>query len=229
MKSVTTGVPEENFDLVVLGSGPGGQRAAVQAAKAGKRVALIEKYHKMGGGCVHWGTLPSKSLRESVYRWSLGSKGILGRMDQNGFVVDVETADLPDMSRLMRRKERVIETESSIVEEQLVRNKVATYIGEGSFIGEKLLRVKHSDGTTSTISTEVAIIAVGASPVTPAKFRPDGVRVLDSDTILHLQKTPKSMVVLGAGIIGCEYASIFQAAGVHVTLKLKVLKWLAKV
>jgi NAD(P) transhydrogenase len=218
MKSVTSGVTEEQFDLVVIGSGPGGQRAAVQAAKAGKKVALIEKHHKMGGGCVHWGTLPSKSLRESVYRWSLGSKGVLGRMDQNGFVCEIAEADLPDMGRLMRRKERVIETESSIVEKQLVRNHVHTYIGEGSFVGDHELKVRHEDGTTSLLKANVAIIAVGARPVSPSQFTMDGVRVLDSNTVLDLKKTPRSMIVLGAGIIGCEYASIFQAAGVHVTL-----------
>ena len=218
MKSVHTGISEEQYDLVVIGSGPGGQRAAVQAAKAGKKVALIEKYEKMGGGCVHWGTLPSKSLRESVYRWSLGSKGILSRMDQNGFVCEMEEKDLPDMSRLMRRKERVIETESNIIEQQLIRNKVRTYIGAGSFLGEHELQVKHNDGSISKLKADKAIIAVGARPVTPAKFRPDGVHVLDSDTILELKKTPRTMIVLGAGIIGCEYASIFQAAGVHVTL-----------
>ena len=218
MKNIKTGVEQAHFDLVVLGSGPGGQKAAVQAAKAGKKVALVEKYHKMGGGCVHWGTLPSKALRESVYRWSFSSKGVLGRLDQNGFVCDMAEVDLPDMNRLMRRKERVIETESHIVEEQLIRNHIYTYFGEGSFLGEHLLQVKHSDGTISNLNTDFAIIAVGARPVAPALFRPDGVRILDSNSILDLKKTPRSMVVLGAGIIGCEYASMFQAAGVHVTL-----------
>ena len=218
MKSIQHAVPEAEFDLVVIGSGPGGQRAAVQAAKAGKRVALIERHHKMGGGSVHWGTLPSKSLRESVYRWSLGSKGLLSRMDQNGFVCEVAEANLPDMGRLMKRKERVIATESEIVETQLIRNKVTTYVGEGSFVAEKLLQVKHADGSLSKLKTEFAVIAVGARPVTPAKFTMDGVNVLDSNTVLDLKKTPRSMIVLGAGIIGCEYASMFQAAGVHVTL-----------
>jgi len=218
MKSIKSKVPDAQFDLVVIGSGPGGQRAAVQAAKTGKKVALIEKYHKMGGGCVHWGTLPSKSLRESVYRWSLGSKGILGRMDQNGFVCELKDEELPDMARLMRRKERVIETESVIVEEQLVRNHVITYLGKGSFTGEHRLQVEHEDQTVSNLTADFVIIAVGARPVTPEKFKPDGVHVLDSDTVLHLRRTPRSMVVLGAGIIGCEYASIFQAAGVKVTL-----------
>ncbi len=218
MEPIQTGVAEGEFDLVVIGSGPGGQRAAVQAAKSGKKVALIEKYEKMGGGCVHWGTLPSKSLRESVYRWSLGSKGILGRMDQGNFVCDLDEVELPDMVRLLRRKDRVVLNESSIVEDSFIRNQIHTYIGEGSFTGDHTLQVKHFDGTVSKLKTKFAVIAVGARPVTPSHFKADGTYVLDSNTVLALKKTPKSMIVLGAGIIGCEYASIFQAAGTHVTL-----------
>lgn len=99
----------QTYDLVVIGSGPGGKSAAVQAVKSGKKVAVIEKYDKVGGGCVHWGTLPSKSLRESAYRWSLGSRS---------------GTELPEMARLMKRKERVIEKESALVFNQLNKNDV---------------------------------------------------------------------------------------------------------
>jgi NAD(P) transhydrogenase len=210
----------------VIGSGPGGQKAAVQAAKAGKKVALIEKYSKMGGGCVHWGTIPSKSLRESVYRWSLGSKGILGKMDQGSFVCDLNELELPDMARLMRRKERVIENESKLVSDQLKRNHVTTFYGEGKFNGDHMVEVSLHGGGSITLNAKVVVIAVGARPVSPAYCQTspnkecefDGQRVLDSNTVLELKKIPRSMIVLGAGIIGCEYASIFQAAGTHVTL-----------
>ncbi|MBC7396812.1 MAG: Si-specific NAD(P)(+) transhydrogenase [Bdellovibrionales bacterium] len=218
MELIRKGIPEKDFDLVVIGSGPGGKSAAVQAAKSGKKVALIEKYDKMGGGCVHWGTLPSKSLRESIYRWSQSSKGVLGRLDKSGFVCDLTELELPKMSRLMNRKERVIENESNIIEEQLKRNQVSTYLGEGVFAGEHLIEVTHADGSVSRLNTKIVLIAVGARPVAPSFCEADGVRVLDSDTILNLKQTPKSMIVLGAGIIGCEYASMFQAAGTHVTL-----------
>ena len=218
MEPICTGSPEKDFDLIVIGSGPGGQRAAVQAAKSGKKVALVEKYEKMGGGCVHWGTLPSKSLRESIYRWSQSSKGVLGRLDQSGFVCDLGEQELPDMSRLMGRKARVIDNESRIVSEQLNRNQVATYFGEGVFTGDHAVQVTHPDGTISQLTAKFVLIAVGARPVTPSFCKIDGSRVLDSDTVLNLKKTPKSMIVLGAGIIGCEYASMFQAAGTHVTL-----------
>ncbi len=218
MSVISTGGQQYDFDLVVIGSGPGGQRAAVQAAKSGKSVALIEKYEKMGGGCVHWGTLPSKSLRESVYRWSLGSKGILGRMDQGSFVCDLTDVELPDMNRLLRRKERVIENESKIVEHQLERNQVHTFLGEGKFNGDHELQVVHHDGTTSTLKTKIAIIASGARPISPGYCKVDGTRVIDSTSVIGLTHTPKTMVVLGAGIIGCEFASIFQAAGTKVIL-----------
>ena len=213
----------QKFDLVVLGSGPGGQRAAVQAAKAGKKVALIEKYEKMGGGCVHWGTLPSKSLRESVYRWSLGSKGILGKLDQGSFLCELTPAgkpsvELPNMDRLMRRKERVVGIEAAIVEEQLVRNRIQPFFGEGRFVGEHEIEILHPDQSTTRVHADYVVIAVGARPVSPSYAKMDGVRVLDSTTILDLHRVPQSMIVLGAGIIGCEYASIFQAAGTKVTL-----------
>jgi NAD(P) transhydrogenase len=229
----TASAQQLEFDLVVIGSGPGGQRAAVQAAKSGKKVAIIEKHSKMGGGCVHWGTLPSKSLRESVYRWSLGSKGILGRLDQGGFVCDLSDVELPDMVRLMRRKERVIENESKIVEEQLVRNQVHTFWGAGRFAGDHLMEVVHEDGTVSRLKTSFTVIAVGARPVSPGYCKDDSPecdrRVFDSNTILDLKTTPKSMVVLGAGIIGCEYASMFEAAGTKVTLVDKRQEMLANV
>jgi NAD(P) transhydrogenase len=193
----------QHFDLVVIGSGPGGKSAALQAVKTGKTVAIIEKYEKMGGGCVHWGTLPSKSLRESAYRWSLGSRA---------------GVEQPDMLRLMKRKVRVIEKESELVLRQLTKNKVSVFKGFGKFSGGHGIQVVHDDGSISRLVAKRAVIAVGAQPVTPHYCKVDGVRVLDSNSVLNLQHTPKSMIVLGAGIIGCEYASIFQAIGTKVTL-----------
>jgi NAD(P) transhydrogenase len=218
MTEITTGGEQYDVDLVVIGSGPGGQRAAVQAAKSGKKVALIERSQWMGGACVHYGTLPSKSLRESVYRYSLGSRGILGRMDQGAFVVDMTPAELPDMTRLMRRKEKVIANESGIVDEQMKRNRVQIFRGSGRFVGDHEIEVEHPDKSVSRLHTKFAVIAVGARPVKPPYARGKQPFILDSDTVLDLKTTPKSMIVLGAGIIGCEYASIFQAAGTKVTL-----------
>src|SRR5271170_387323 len=97
------------YDLIVIGSGPGGQRAAVQAAKAGKRVAIVEEHREVGGGCIHVGTIPSKSFRESVYRWSLGSRGTLGQEKEHALAV--KSKELPDMGRLLKRRDRVIDVE----------------------------------------------------------------------------------------------------------------------
>lgn len=205
MSEITTSTSNavQHFDLVVIGSGPGGKSAALQTVKTGKTVAVIEKYEKLGGGCVHWGTLPSKSLRESAYRWSLGSRAGI---------------EQPDMTRLMRRKERVIEKESELVLRQLSKNNITVFKGEGKFSGGHGIQVVHDDGSISQLAAKRVVIAVGARPVTPAYCKVDGLQVFDSDAILNLKHTPKSMVVLGAGIIGCEYASIFQAIGTKVTL-----------
>jgi NAD(P) transhydrogenase len=216
----------QDFDLVVIGSGPGGHRAAIQAAKAGKRVALIERYAKIGGGCLHWGTIPSKSLRESVYRYSLSSKGVLGRLDQASYsagdslrkIRKDAQVDLPDMRRLMQRKERVLHNESDIYEHQLKRNNIKVFYGQGRFVGPQLIEVVSVKGDAHKLHCKIAVIAVGARPVAPSWASVDGVRVLDSNTVLDLKHMPKSMIVFGAGVIGCEYASIFQAAGTKVFL-----------
>lgn len=213
------------FDLIVIGSGPAGQRAALQAAKAGKKVAIVETCDSVGGGCVHTGTLPSKSFRESVYRWSLGSRGTLGgaRGAQEGAAEIEITASksaqskLPDMARLLRRRDRVVEVESQVVRDQLKRNGIAIYQGFGKLVSANDVEV-HSRKGREKLTASFIVIAVGARPVAPEHLRVDGKRVLDSDTILGLKKIPKRLVVLGAGIIGCEYASMFAMAGSKVFL-----------
>ncbi len=190
----------QSFDLVVIGSGPGGQRAAVQAAKVGKTVAIIEK-DGLGGGCAHWGTLPSKSMRESVYRWSLGSR-----------------RGTPDVGKLFERKNRVIENEVTIVENQLSRNHVKIFHGVASFTGAHTLKVKLKTGSEVNLRAAKVVIATGARPIAPAFAKIDGEKVYDSDTILHMKKLPKSMILLGGGIIGCEFASMFLNLGVKLTM-----------
>src|SRR5689334_7476639 len=104
---------QHDFDLIVIGSGPGGHRAAMQGAKAGKRVAIVEEFADVGGGCVHFGTLPSKSFRESVYRWSLGSRGTLGHEKEHSTAVGKK--ELPDMGRLLKRRDRVVDGETQVI------------------------------------------------------------------------------------------------------------------
>ncbi len=205
------------FDLIVIGSGPAGQKAAVQAAKLGKSVLLVEKHSALGGGCVHWGTLPSKSFRESVYRWSLGSKGTLGQEMGDHAALKGPTK-LPDFKRLLKRRDRVVSSEEKILENVFDRNHIQVMHGEASFLSEREVVVRSGKKSEARYSADVFVIAVGSRPVAPKHITVDGVGVLDSDSVLGLKKVPRSMIVLGAGIIGCEYASMFSTAGTRVTL-----------
>jgi NAD(P) transhydrogenase len=207
---------QHDFDLIVIGSGPGGQRAAVQGAKAGKRVAIVEEFKELGGGCIHFGTIPSKSFRESVYRWSLGSRGTLGQEKEHALAVKAK--DLPDMTRLLRRRDRVVESETQVIHDQLKRNGVTIYPGHARLVSPNEVEIIASKGKSSKISGDFIVIAVGARPVCPAHLGMDGKVVHDSNTILDLKKIPKTLVVLGGGIIGCEYASMFSMAGSKVYL-----------
>lgn len=181
------------YDLIVIGSGPGGQRAAIQAAKLGKQVLVIEK-HRMGGSCLHLGTIPSKALREAAL--SSGSRSI---------------------SRVMQQTYRVIEEELMVIEDQLVRNRVEFITGTGSFADANHVAITNEAGSFK-VEGGVIVIAVGTRPRRPADLNFDGVTLFDSDTILGIEHEPRSLLVLGAGVIGCEYASIFARMGVKVTL-----------
>ncbi len=202
------------FDLIVIGSGPGGQRAALAASKAGRRVVIVEDYPGVGGACVHYGTLPSKSFRESVYRWSLGSRGSLGQEIDHPVKKKVI---FPDMKRLLRRRDWVVSAEAQVVFDQLKRNGITVMNGFGRMLGPNRVEVKTAK-STKEISGDKIVIAVGGGPVAPGHLNVDGKRVFDSNSILRLKEIPRSMVVLGGGIIGCEYASMFMMAGTKVTL-----------
>lgn len=206
------------FDLIVIGSGPAGQRAALQGAKAGKSVAIIEEHSALGGGCVHSGTLPSKSFRESVYRWSLGSQGALGKDTEHETRAKVvHSRKLPVMPRLLQRKDRVVSGEAQVIFDQLKRNKITIFHGRARITSPNDVEVESKRGKEK-LTASFIFIAVGARPISPAHLPIDGTHVLDSNSILSLKKLPKSMIVLGAGIIGCEYASMFGMAGTHVYL-----------
>ncbi|RZA04950.1 MAG: Si-specific NAD(P)(+) transhydrogenase [Proteobacteria bacterium] len=178
-----------DFDLVVIGSGPGGTRAAIQAAKLGKRVVIVEK-EKAGGSCVHTGTIPSKSLREAA-------------------LADAKPAFHPAMEKMRGS----VQVEASVVKQQLERNGVEFIAGTAEFIDAFTIRAAGQN-----IKAKNFVIATGTRPVRADEFHfgPDGVR--DSDSILNLKKKPRSLLVLGAGVIGCEYASIFARLGTKVTL-----------
>jgi NAD(P) transhydrogenase len=198
------------YELAVVGSGPGGLKAAMQAAKLHKRVVVIDRGPMLGGVSTNTGTIPSKTLREAIlYLTGLGQREIYGQ----AFRVK---ADLT-FDDLRRRMEHVIETERNVVRDQLMRNHVAVLEGTASFVGSHELRVASDDGERR-IAAERFILAPGSTPT-----RPDGVAfnertILDSDDILHLEGIPDTMVVVGAGVIGVEYASMFTALGCKVTL-----------
>jgi NAD(P) transhydrogenase len=194
------------YDLIVVGSGPAGQRSAIQAAKNGKRVAVVELHSQPGGACLHWGTVPSKSFRESVYRYSLGSNAR-------------KSKSLPEMNRLLERKNRVVAQSSDIISDQLARNDVELIQGRARLRDRKTVEVLDRKGAVlRTLVTDYMILATGARPVPPPHLAVDGRHIHDSNTILGLKRVPERLVVLGAGIIGCEYASIFATAGSRVQL-----------
>ncbi len=216
-----------DFDLIVIGSGPGGQRAALQSAKAGKKVAIVDDVREIGGGCVHYGTLPSKSFRESVYRFSLSSQGALNQHRKKGKSEVV--ASRPEMKRLLERRDQVVREEVHVIADQLKRNNVTVLSGRARFVNSHEIDVDDGTNDLRRYSATYFVIAVGATPVTSEKLGLDGKTVYDSNTILGLECVPERMIVLGAGIIGCEYASMFSMAGTKVILVDKRKEILASV
>ncbi|MGD9602881.1 MAG: Si-specific NAD(P)(+) transhydrogenase [Gammaproteobacteria bacterium] len=200
----------EKYDLIVLGSGPAGQRGAIQAAKLGRNVLLIEQNFQIGGSCLHTGTIPSKTLRETVlYLTGWRQRGFYGRSYR---VKERITAD-----DLMQRLEVTIRHEIEVLQHKLHRNYVTTIAGRASFESPHEIRVVTDDGAR-VVHGEHILIATGSRPVRPANIPFDGVNVVDSDEILCMRELPRNVVVVGAGVIGVEYASVLSALDMHVTL-----------
>jgi NAD(P) transhydrogenase len=203
------GVTAHDYDLIVIGSGPGGQKAAIAAAKLGKRVAIVDKHDMVGGVCVNTGTIPSKTLREAVlYLTGMNQRELYGasyRVKQ-----DITIADL------LARTQHVIGREVEVVRAQLMRNHVDVLDGLARFVDPHTLAIEGKSRTT--ISGDKIVIATGTTPARPGNVDFDEARVLDSDEILQLESIPASLVVVGAGVIGIEYASMFAAVGCRVTV-----------
>ena len=202
----------QEYDLVVVGSGPGGQKAAIAAAKLGKSVAVIERGLMLGGVCVNTGTIPSKTLREAVvYLTGMSQRELYGssyRVKEK-----ITPADL------LARTQHVIGREIDTVRNQLMRNRIELYTGHARFVDEHTLLIEDpSRGDRITVSGQYIVLATGTTPLRPAGVEFDEERVLDSDGILDLKSLPASMVVVGAGVIGIEYASMFAALGCKVTV-----------
>ncbi len=200
------------FDVIILGAGPAGERAAVQAGRSGRRVALVEREHVVGGTCVNWGTIPSKTLRESaVHIWGLKNSRIEG--------IRSEITDQITMAGFMYRERQVVQRELELINRTLDKYTIQLFEGTGSFIDPHTVSITGKDGRDRLrIQGEVIVIATGSVPNRPADISFDDTRVFDSNTILRLTRMPESMLLLGAGVIGVEYASIFAALGIEVTL-----------
>lgn len=202
--------PEE-FDLVVVGSGPAGETGATQAASAGKRVAVVERAHAVGGAGVNTGTLPSKTLRETaLYLSGARTRGLYG--------VEHALANELRLDHLLFRLHHVIATERALVSENLEHHNVALIHGEARFLDARTVEVLQPHGATRLLTAETFLVAAGSRPFRPPGVPFDGERVHDSDTILSLPFVPKSLAVVGAGVIGCEYASIFATLGIPTVL-----------
>lgn len=197
------------FDLVCIGSGPAGQRAAIQASKLGKKVAVIEKQQCIGGVCIETGTIPSKTFREAVRSFFAKPNFEQGR----GY----QARQRPTMDQLLAHVEYVIQRESETVQDALARNDVTVLRGRGSFVDPHTIEVAGIDGRRQ-ITTRNVLIAVGTRPADPRGAVADDEVILTSDSLLNLHKMPRTMAVVGAGVIGIEYASMFAALGVQVTI-----------
>jgi NAD(P) transhydrogenase len=199
-----------DFDLLVIGSGPGGQKAAIAAAKLDKHVAIVERPEMLGGVCNNTGTIPSKTLREAVlYLTGLDQREMYGQSYR--LKDEVTIADLTTRTR------HVVSRENDVVRSQLTRNRVTIITGTARFTGPNTVEVVQGDQARE-VTAENIVIATGTRPARPETVAFDERTIIDSDGILLLQKVPRSMVVAGAGVIGIEYASMFAALGTKVTV-----------
>jgi NAD(P) transhydrogenase len=200
-----------DVDVLVLGSGPSGQKAAIAAAKLGRRVAMVERRDMIGGVCINTGTVPSKTLREAVvYLTGLHQRELYGQSYR--LKDDITVADLA------ARTQHVVGREVDVVRSQLSRNRVRMVTGTGRFTDPHTVTVADPGGRGTTVSAEKIIIATGTRPARPSSVDFDERTVIDSDGIVHLDRVPRSLVVVGAGVIGIEYASMFAALGAKVTV-----------
>ena len=198
------------YDLIVVGSGPAGQKAAICAAKMRKKVAVVERKRTIGGVCVHTGTIPSKTFREAIlYLSGLRQRTFYGR----GYALKENIS----MQDLVFRADSVMAREIEVIKAQLRRNRVTVYEGNARFLDPHSMEVASDEGYTLLRGTNF-VIACGTRPAHSADIPIDGKRIFDSDQVHELEELPRELIVVGAGIIGLEYASMFAALGVKVTL-----------
>ncbi len=198
------------YDVLVVGSGPAGQKAAIMAAKAGKKTAVIEREQGLGGGCVYRGTIPSKTLRETALS--------LDRIKRGAQAFDCQLKEGIEVGILMHRLNEVMDAHSRYMTAQLKRNNITFLHGCCKFVSDHVLEMTTVDNQTQQLHGDVIVLATGSRPKQPAFAPVDHDHIVDSDSILSMIYLPKSLSILGAGVIACEYASIFSLLGVEVTL-----------
>jgi len=200
-----------DYDVIVIGSGPGGEGAAMKAAKAGRRVAIIERHHSIGGGCTHWGTIPSKALRHAIQ--------MVGDFKSHPLFADLaerpnNRIDFPD---LLKNANAVIRKQVRMREGFYERNEVPILQGHARFIDPHSILLT-DDTKARTLTADAFVIATGSRPWRPPDVDFDHPRIFDADTILGLDHTPQSMTIYGAGVIGCEYTTMFRNLGIKLNL-----------
>jgi len=200
----------EHYNLIVIGSGPAGEKGAAQAAHFGKRVAMIERSANVGGAGINTGTVPSKTLREAALYYS-------GLLQRGLYGIDYSLKENLSVKDFMHREKIVVDNERRIIQNNIQRHNITLIHGEASLTDAHTVRVTSPEGEME-ISGDIILIATGSSPHHPSEIPFDGNLIYDSDSILHMNRIPKTMAVVGAGVVGTEYASIFAALGVQVTL-----------
>jgi NAD(P) transhydrogenase len=199
-----------DYDAIIIGTGPGGEGTAMELSKKEKRVAIVERYKDVGGGCTHWGTIPSKALRQSVSRLIEYNASPLFRGHEKA-----KHLTFPD---ILKHASAVIRKQVQLRSGFYDRNRVELISGEASFIDGNTLNIVKDDGSVEQITAKQIVIATGSHPYRPDDIDFNHSRVYDSDTILSLKHDPRSIIIYGAGVIGSEYASIFRGLGVKVDL-----------
>jgi NAD(P) transhydrogenase len=198
------------YDLIVIGSGPGGQRAAIQGAKAGKRVAVVEKQAAIGGVCINTGTIPSKTMREAVLHLS-------GFYSKSFYGSNYNVKENVTMADLNFRVQRVIENEVAVTQDQLKRNGVDVIHGFGKFMDAHHLRVENGNGYVE-LEGQYFVVGTGTKPAINSKVPINGRNIINSDQILTMPQIPRTLIVVGGGVIGVEYACMFATLGVRVII-----------
>ena len=200
-----------DYDMLVVGSGPSGQKAAIAASKLGRRAAIVDRRDSIGGVCINTGTVPSKTLREAVlYLTGLSQRDLYGSSYR--VKEEITVADLG------ARTQHVISRQTDVIRNQLARNHVAMLQGTGRFADAHSLWIDAGDGRDTKVTADKIIIAAGTRPARPDSVDFDDRTIVDSDGVINLETVPRSMVVVGAGVIGMEYASMFAALGTKVTV-----------